>query len=150
MEAFYWLLICVLLIGIELATMGLTTIWFAVGSFAAFIVANVGGNLFAQLLALIIVSLILLYFTRPVVVKYLNNRTVKTNVESLIGKIAVVTEDINNVENKGQASVSGQVWTARSTDDSVCFVQGEQVEIMEIRGVKLIVKKYVSVQQAAE
>lgn len=143
MEAIYWLLICVLLIGIELATMGLTTIWFAAGSFAAFIVANMGGNLFAQLLVLIIVSLILLYFTRPIVVKYLNNRTVKTNVESLIGKIAVVTEDINNMENKGQASVNGQIWTARGMEDSLCFVQGEQVEIVEIKGVKLIVKKYI-------
>lgn len=141
MEAIYWLLICVLLIGIELATMGLTTIWFAVGSFAAFIAAIAGGNLFVQLLVLIIVSLVLLYFTRPLVVKYLNNRTVKTNIESLIGKIAVVTEDISNMENKGQASVNGQNWMARSVDDSVGFVQGEQVEIVEIRGVKLIVKK---------
>lgn len=142
MEAIYWLLICVLLIGIELATMGLTTIWFAVGSFAAFIAAITGGSLFVQLLVLIIVSLVLLYFTRPLVVKYLNNRTVKTNVESLIGKIAVVTEDINNMENKGQASVNGQSWTARSRSDTVGFVQGEQVEIVEIQGVKLIVKKH--------
>lgn len=126
MEAIYWLLICILLIGIELATMGLTTIWFAAGSLAAFIAANLGANLFVQLLVLIVVSLILLYFTRPVVVKYLNSRTVKTNVESLIGKIAVVTEDIDNVESKGQASVNGQIWTARSTDDKVRFVQGEQ------------------------
>ncbi|MDY2627432.1 MAG: NfeD family protein [Lachnospiraceae bacterium] len=143
MEAIYWLLICVLLIGIELATMGLTTIWFAAGSLAAFAAANLGGNLFVQLLVLIAVSLILLYFTRPVAVKYLNSRTVKTNVESLVGRIAVVTEDINNVENKGQASVNGQIWTARSTDDQIRFVQGEQVEIMEIRGVKLIVKKHI-------
>ena len=143
MEAIYWLLFCVLLIGIELATMGLTTIWFAAGSFAAFLVSVAGGNLFIQLLALIAVSLILLYFTRPLVVKYLNNRTVKTNIESLIGKVAVVTEDISNMENKGRASVNGQSWTARSMDDSVRFVQGEQVEVMEIQGVKLIVKKHV-------
>lgn len=143
MEAIYWLLICVLLIGIELATMGLTTIWFAAGAFAAFIAANLGANLFIQLLVLIVVSLILLYFTRPVAVKYLNSRTVKTNVESLIGKTAVVTEDIDNVENKGQASVNGQIWMARSADDQIRFTQGEQVEILEIKGVKLIVKKYI-------
>lgn len=143
MEAIYWLLICILFIGIELATMGLTTIWFAAGSLAAFIAANLGANLFVQLVVLIVVSLILLYFTRPVAVKYLNSRTVKTNVDSLIGKIAVVTEDIDNMSNKGQASISGQIWTARSTDDRTNFVQGEQVEIVEIRGVKLIVKKHI-------
>ncbi|MDO5410737.1 MAG: NfeD family protein [Lachnospiraceae bacterium] len=143
MEAIYWLLICVVLIGVELATMGLTTIWFAAGAFAAFITANIGGNLFVQLLVLIIVSLILLYFTRPVAIKYLNNRTVKTNTESLIGKIAVVTENIDNLGNQGQVSVSGQIWTARSEDDKAGFVQGEQVEITGIKGVKLIVKKHI-------
>lgn len=144
MEAIYWLLLCVLLIGIELATLGLTTIWFAAGAFAAFVAANLGANLIIQLLVLVIVSAVLLYFTRPIAVKYLNNRTVRTNVDSLIGKIAVVTEDIDNLKNKGQASVNGQIWTARSMDDKIGFVQGEQVEIQEIRGVKLIVKKYVS------
>lgn len=143
MSTYYWLLICILLIGVELATMGLTTIWFAVGSLAAFIVAQFGGNFFMQLLILIIVSLILLYFTRPIAVKYLNNRTTKTNIDSLIGKFAVVTEDISNEDNQGRASVNGMSWTARSIDDRINFSKGEQVEIVEIKGVKLLVKKRV-------
>lgn len=143
MEAIYWLLLCVLLIGVELATMGLTTIWFAAGAFAAFIAANLGGNLFIQLLILIAVSVILLIFTRPLAVKYLNSRTVKTNVESLVGRSAVVTEDIDNLQNKGLASINGQIWTARSLDDHISYVQGEQVDIVEIRGNKLIVRKHI-------
>ncbi|MGN0267837.1 MAG: NfeD family protein [Lachnospiraceae bacterium] len=143
MEAIYWLLLCVLLIGVELATMGLTTIWFAAGAFAAFIAANLGGNLFIQLLILIAVSVILLIFTRPLAVKYLNSRTVKTNVESLVGRSAVVTEDIDNLQNKGLASINGQIWTARSIDDHIGYVQGEQVDIVEIRGNKLIVRKHI-------
>ena len=142
MNAIYWFLICVLLIGVEMATMGLTTIWFAAGSLAAFLITLAGGGIVAQLIALIIVSFLLLYFTRPLAVKYLNSRTQKTNVEGLVGKIAVVTEDINNMENKGQASVNGQIWTARSADSKVLYSQGEQVEILQISGVKLIVKKY--------
>ena len=142
MNAIYWFLICVLLIGVEMATMGLTTIWFAAGSLAAFLITLAGGGIVAQLIALIIVSFLLLYFTRPLAVKYLNSRTQKTNVEGLVGKIAVLTEDINNMENKGQASVNGQIWTARSADSKVLYSQGEQVEILQISGVKLIVKKY--------
>ena len=143
MEAIYWLLLCVLLIGVELATMGLTTIWFAVGAFAAFIAANLGGNLFIQLLILIAVSVILLIFTRPLAVKYLNSRTVKTNVESLVGRSAVVTEDIDNLQNKGLASINGQIWTARSLDDHIGYVLGEQVDIVEIRGNRVIVRKHI-------
>lgn len=141
MVAIYWLLICVLLLGMELATMGMTMVWFAAGCFAAFIAANCGANILVQLLVLVLGSLVLLYAVRPIAVKYLGN-TVSVNLESLIGKVAVVAENIDNMSNKGIASMGGELWHARSHDDRVGFVQGEQVEITGIKDNKLIVKKY--------
>ena len=135
-----WVVLLVMLIIIELATMGLTTIWFAGGALVAAIAAGCGAPIYVQLILMVVVSVILLTFTRPVAVKYFNKDRAKTNVEALIGQKAVVTGDIDNVEGYGQASVSGQIWTARSTDDNVTIKKGEIVEIMEIRGVKLIVR----------
>jgi len=141
MQAYFWLLVCVLLIAIEMATMGLTTIWFAVGSLGAYITALLGGGILLQLVVLILISLVMLLFTRPVVVKYLQART-KTNVEGMAGKVAVITEPVNNLSGQGAAKVSGLIWTARSTDDNVTFSIDELAEIVSVKGNKLIIKKY--------
>ena len=142
MESIFWIALCIFLIIMELATMGLTSIWFAAGAFAAFIANGLHCSLFVQLLVFVAVSGALLYFTRPFVVKYLNSRTVKTNIDSLIGKTALVTEDIENLQSKGQVSINRQIWSARSFDEEISFVKGNHVDIVEIRGNKLIVCKH--------
>lgn len=141
MQAYFWLLICVLLIAIELATMGLTTIWFAIGALGAYITALFGGGILLQLVVLILISFVLLIFTRPIVVKYLQART-KTNVEGMTGKIAVITESVNNLLGQGAAKVNGLIWTARSADDNVIFAKDELAEIIAVRGNKIILKKH--------
>lgn len=141
MQTYFWLLICVLLIAIELATMGLTTIWFAVGALGAFIAALAGSGILLQLLVLILISLVLLLFTRPVVVKYFQAKT-KTNVEGLTGRIVVITEAVNNLTGQGAAKVNDLIWTARSADDNVIFAEGELAEIIAVKGNKIIIKKH--------
>lgn len=141
MTAIYWLLICVLLLGMELATMGMTMIWFAAGCFGAFIAANCGANLLVQLLVLTGGSALLLYAVRPIALRHLSS-TPGINLESLIGNVAVVAENIDNLNNKGIASMGGELWHARSDNDKISFVQGEQVEITGVKGNKLIVRKY--------
>jgi membrane protein implicated in regulation of membrane protease activity len=89
----------------------------------------------------VIVSFILLFFTRPFALKYVNRYTVKTNVESLIGKYARVTAEINNLEGRGAAVLNGQEWTARALEDDNIYPVGAMVEVKDIRGVKLIVSK---------
>ncbi|WP_047834383.1 membrane protein, partial [Robinsoniella sp. RHS] len=78
-ESICWLVLFILLIVIELATMGLTTIWFAGGSVAGFIVSVLDGNILLQILAFVIVSVVLLIFTRPFAVRYVNKNRTKTN-----------------------------------------------------------------------
>ena len=136
-----WLAAIVLFVIIEINTMALTTIWFAGGSVAAFLAALLGASVKIQLVLFLIVSGILLFFTRPFAAKYINKGTVKTNAASLIGKKARVTVEINNQLSQGAAVVSGQEWTARTEHDEDVIPAGEMVLIKEIRGVKLIVER---------
>ena len=141
MAAVYWLIAFVVLLGIEAGTMALTTIWFAGGALVAFVLALFGINIQVQLSLFVIVSFVLLFFTRPFALKYVNRNTVKTNMESLIGKSARVSATINNVEGKGAAILNGQEWTARALEEDKIYQVGTMVEVKEIRGVKLIVSE---------
>ena len=88
----------------------------------------------------LIVSFILLLFTRPLAMRFVNRETVKTNVDGLIGRRAKVITKIDNNEPSGATVVDGQEWTARSMDDAVTIPVGTHVVIKEVRGVKLIVE----------
>ncbi len=139
MEGLFWLVIVVVMAIIEIITLGLTTIWFAGGALVAFFASLFGAGLPVQIVLFFVVSFLLLAFTRPFAVKFVNKDRIRTNAESLIGKSAIVLEDINNLKAEGMASVNGQEWTARSADDTV-IAKGTVVEIVDIKGVKLIVK----------
>ena len=134
-----WLAVFVLLIVIELATMGLTTIWFAGGAVAGFIASMLGANVVIQAVVFFVVSIVLLIFTRPFAVRYINSNKTKTNIDGLIGQEALVLEEINNIRETGCARLEGKEWTARSVDDTV--IPADTVVIVErIEGGKLIVK----------
>lgn len=135
----YWLVVFVVLVGIELATLALTTIWFAGGAFAAFLVSLIGVEIEIQLAAFLIVSFVLLFLTRPLAVRYINRNTVKTNVEGLVGKTARVTQTIRNELEEGLAVLDGQEWTARSLEPDKEIPEGTMVRVEKIQGVKLIV-----------
>lgn len=141
MTAVYWLIAFVVLLGIEAATMALTTVWFAGGALVAFILSLLGMSVNIQLAAFVIVSFLLLFSTRPIALKYVNRNTVKTNSESLVGKTARITKEVNNTEGTGAAVLNGQEWTARAEDDKNIYPAGTMVEVKDIRGVKLIVRR---------
>lgn len=136
-----WLVVIVVFIVIELNTLALTTIWFAGGALAAFLAAMIGFSIKIQLVIFLIISALLLIFTRPFATKFINKGTVKTNASDLIGKKARVTAEINNQLSQGAAVVNGQEWTARAEDENNVIPAGEMVLIKEIRGVKLIVER---------
>lgn len=136
-----WLAALVLFILIEIATMGLTTIWFAGGALAAVIASALGLPLAVQIVLFFAVSLVLLYFTRPVAVKYFNKDRVKTNAESLVGRQAIVISEIDNLQGIGQVTVGGMEWSARTAEAGVSLAVGSVVNIIAINGVKLIVEE---------
>ena len=106
----------------------------------AAIACYAGANLTVQILLFLCVSLVLLIFTRPLAMKYFNKETIQTNANSLIGKKAVVIQEIDNLAQTGQVRINDIEWTARSADDEK-IGEGTVVTIEEIRGVKLIVKQ---------
>lgn len=139
MVAIYWLIAFVVLVGIEVATTALTTIWFAGGAFAAFLLALFDVAVEVQLSVFVLVSFVLLFMTRPFAMKYINVGTLKTNADGLIGREARVTSEINNDAGTGSAVVGGQEWTARAQSEDAVYPINTKVWIKEIQGVKLIV-----------
>ncbi len=138
--AYFWLAAMVALLLLEAAVPGLVSIWFALGAFAALLSAMLNAPLWLQLVWFVLVSVLALWFTRPLVKKYVNARVQPTNADVVIGKDAVVIEDIDNVRGTGAVSVDGKDWTARSESADLSISSGKIVEILRIEGVKLIVK----------
>lgn len=139
-----WLALFVVLLVIEIASMGLTTIWFAGGAIVAAIASSLNAPLGLQLILFLAVSFILLFFTRPLAVKYFNRDRAKTNVEGHIGKQAIVISEIDNTQGTGQVTVAGMEWTARSHEEQIKFPVGSVVVVTDVQGVKLIVKEMIS------
>lgn len=135
-----WLIVSAVLVVAEIISLGLTTIWFAVGALAAALASFLGANVVVQLIVFAVISLILLIFTAPIARKHLIKEPEKTNVDSLIGKTGIVGSTIDNIKAEGMVILNGQEWSARSDDDQI-IEKDAKVEIVSISGVKLIVKK---------
>ena len=133
-----WVAVMLIFLIVEAATAGLTCIWFAIGALAALIAALFGAPLWLQIIWFFVISFVTLYFTRPLVKKYVNSKSQPTNADMVIGKEALVTEAIDNVEGVGAVAVGGKVWTARSADGQPVET-GSIVTVLRIEGVKLIV-----------
>ena len=142
MNAMVWLAVMIVLIVIEIITVGLTTIWFAGGALVAMLVAALGGGTILQAVVFLVVSLVLLIFTRPFALNYINSTRIKTNYEGIIGKVVRITEDVDNMNGTGCATVNGQEWTVRSVNDNNKIEAGKLAKVVNIKGVKLIVDKY--------
>lgn len=136
----FWLVLFIILLMIEIITVGLTTIWFAGGSLVALLATALGAPVWLQVILFFVVSFVLLFFTRPWAVKYLNPHKTRTNYEDAIGKTVRVTEKIDNIAETGTAVLNGQEWTARSNEDAVTIDAGSTAEVVAVSGVKLIVK----------
>lgn len=135
-----WIVLLIVFLVIEFITVGLATIWFAGGALAALILAALGVGIAWQIAAFFIVSLVLLLFTRPFVVKYVKPNRVRTNYESAIGKQVLIKEKVDNLAGTGMADLEGQEWTARMEDDAQTLEAGMRGEVVNISGVKLILR----------
>lgn len=133
-----WIIVIAACLIIEASTMGLTTIWFAIGGFIALIVKLIGFSVNTQIIIFLIISILCLVVTRPIAVRKLKVGKTKTNLDSIIGDIGIVESTINNLKNEGTVKYKGQLWSARAEKDEIIEIN-EVVVINEIKGVKLIV-----------
>jgi membrane protein implicated in regulation of membrane protease activity len=131
----------VVFLAIEAATLGLTTIWFAGGALLALITSLFTDQLSIQIAIFFVTSLILVFFTRPIALKHFNRNRERTNVESIVGKQAIVIEAIDNLKGLGQVTVDGREWSARSWTEKGQYPVGAVLRVVAINGVKLIVKE---------
>ncbi len=134
----FWTIAIIVFMVVEASTAQFVSIWFAGGSFAALVSAIFEVSIALQILIFVLVSGLLLIFTKKFVDRLKSPTAIKTNFDALIGQTAVVTEDISNPDGKGAAKLRGIEWSARSADDTK-IEQGTYVTVKNIDGVKLIV-----------
>lgn len=137
-----WLGACIVLFVLEAVTVNLISIWFALGALAALVVALIGGPLWLQIVTFLIVTILTLWATRPLVKKHFNNKHEPTNADVVIGKVCIVTEDIDNTIASGQVTCMGKTWTARSATGEP-ITKGNKATVNSIEGVKLMVSPLV-------
>ncbi|MCT4632332.1 MAG: NfeD family protein [Firmicutes bacterium] len=123
----------------ELMTFGLTSIWYAIGALAAMFAALIHLPAIVQVVVFLVVTIILLYFTKPIALKYLKIGSVKTNIQELYGKEGIVTKEISE-HSYGQVKVDGKIWTAKSLSNET-IEKDTLITVNDIEGVKLIVSK---------
>lgn len=142
-EGLVWLLIAIVSGVVEAITLGITTIWFVFGALVAWILAEFNAPFIVQIISFIVVSSVLLYFTKPLVKKHLKVGTQRTNADALIGETGIVTERIDTIKAEGQVEIRGQIWSAKTIEDEGTIEVDTRVEILSIQGVKLVVKRKV-------
>ncbi len=136
---YLWLALIIVAAVVEAITAQLVSIWFVAGGIAGLIAYICGAPVWVQLILFIAVTAVTLLVTRPFVKRLLHFKKEDTNAGRYIGKEAVVIMEVNNALGHGQVKALGNIWTARSADDSVIPV-GANVVIQAIEGVKLIVE----------
>lgn len=135
-----WLIAAGIFFVAEIITIGFLIFWLGIGALLAMIVSFFTSNIIIQTAVFVISSTILIFATKPLVNKITkNDKTVSTNVYSIIGKRGIAIEDINLVEGKGQIKVDGEVWSA-ICNGNVTIPSGTEITVLEIRGVKALVE----------
>ena len=141
-QVVFWLVLALVFAIIEAITLGLTTIWFAGGSVAALISGILGAEFWLQFIIFLCVSIVLIAFTRKIFIKKLGIGNNKTNTMTLIGERGKAMSDIN-FDGAGRVRVGTQEWSAMPQNDDDVIKAGADVEILEIKGVKVIVREIV-------
>ena len=135
-----WIIAAVVLIIVEALNSGILAVWFAIGSACAAIVAYIWpGSYIAQLITFLAVSTILTIIGTNVFKTKQQSEGKKHPVYSIIGKVAVVTKEINNLSGEGKISINGDTWSAKSKDETT-IPENAKVKVLDIDGVKAVVE----------
>ena len=139
-ESIFWLVALIVFAVGEAVTVGLTSVWFALGSLGALIVSGLGFGIWPQVIVFVVLSAVSMALIRPIAKKILAPHYAPTNADRVIGTTGLVTEAIDNIEGRGQVNLSGQNWSARSSQTDGVIPAGQEVKVLKIRGVKVIVE----------
>ena len=138
-----WLIVAFAFFLLEIFTNGIAVICFSFGALAAALVAGLGGNITWQVIVFAVVSLLSLIFIRPILVKLFykgGKDEVKTNADAIIGRVGIVTEEINNDKNTGRVKVDGDYWKAVSSNGEI-LPENTKVKILKLDIIIVTVEK---------
>ena len=135
----FWLIIAGLCFVIEAFTIGFFVFWFGIGALVALVISLFVDSFIIQAVCFVVASSLLLILTKPLVNKFIKtDKTIPTNVYSIIGKEGIVLEDIDNINSTGKVKVKGELWSATSDTD---IEKGTKIKVISVNGVKLKVEK---------
>lgn len=147
MEQLSWILWLVLGVGLiiaEVFTLGFVLLWFGIGAIAAALVGMLGGGFLLQFLVFAAVSITFTAMSRTIFARYFahsEGERMKSGVDSLPGKIGTVTTASKGALNEGAVKVFGSTWTAYPVDDETALTEGEKVEVVEVKGSSIYVRR---------
>lgn len=133
-----WLIVAGIFFILEMATVGFLVFWFGIGALLALVVSLFTDNIIVQTTVFVLSSGLLVFLTRPFINKFAKTEKTETNAFSIIGKTALVIEEINPVLGTGQIKVNGELWSAK-TENEIVIDKDTQVKIQAIEGVKAVV-----------
>lgn len=137
----FWLIVSGICFVLEMATVGFLVFWFGIGALFALITSLITDNIIIQTTVFILSSTLLLFLTKPFVKKLTNKDKLQTNAYSIIGKTGIVTREIDSKKGIGQIKVESEIWSAKTeVDNDIIIPEGTEVEIIELDGVKAVVK----------
>ncbi|MCD8106435.1 MAG: NfeD family protein [Oscillospiraceae bacterium] len=139
MDVTLWLVAVIAFIVLEAVTYQLVSVWFVIGSLGGLVAAALGANLGVQIAIFVILSALMLVVLRPLSMKLLKPKGLKTNTDRLIGEDVLITQDVNNISETGQGRIKGMTWTVRS-ESGEDIPENTVATVVRIEGVKLIVK----------
>lgn len=139
----FWLIAAGIFFVIEMATVGFFVFWFGIGALISMVVSFFVPDIYIQAIVFVVSSTILIFLTKPLTDKFiLKDKTITTNAYSIIGKIGIVTKEINPIEGIGQVKIGGETWSAKTLSEEI-IPENTEIEVVKIDGVKAVVKKAV-------
>ena len=134
-----WAVVFISTVIFEVTTVEFISIWFALGSLIAFILALCGVGTTIQIIVFVVVAVLMFIFFRPICMKFLQNSDEKTNVDSVVGSVHELLKEVNSKEF-GEIKINGVVWRVISKNNETIEV-GSNVKIIEVQGNKFVVEK---------
>jgi membrane protein implicated in regulation of membrane protease activity len=140
-----WLIVGVALIVAEIFTLGFVLFWFGIGALAAAFAGFLGLGIGWQFLVFAVISIALTAMSRTIFLKYLplgdDENNVKTGMDELPGKVGTVTSASKGALLEAAVKVYGSTWTAYPIDGESELVEGEKVEVVQIKGSSIYVRR---------
>jgi membrane protein implicated in regulation of membrane protease activity len=134
---YIWIGIIVFASVVEIHTFAFVPVWFLPPALASFTLSLVGIPVRIQVIIFFSATFMLLLLSRTLFRKSKRNRASRGH-DHIIGRHAIVTEEINNYKDTGAVRINGLTWTAKSDDDDIIYESGLVVTVIDINDTEAI------------